>query len=411
MNLDDKHSNETPSGDPAAPASSLSLKPSKAPANGAKPRRPRKASDAMGGAAAKEKAPRSRSRKKALSFDESALLSASAPDSSNVVALDDTRTAAERAAPEAPQADPVAAETGAEPCVWDEAAALPGTESEQVAAEPPMTLASEPAPTVSEPEQVAAEPPMTFASEPAPTVSEPEPVAAESPVTFEAAPAPEAPMPIAPETAPPIATESDVDRLQAIEIPTARNGAAPPPASQDQTESPRSRFEAIAARAAKGQSSRGQPGSAVQAALAAQQQAAERARQGNDFYSFWAQRRNGRRFPAYGDFDAQQIAELWPNTMLLSCGAITGGGAANFTQVMRLSNAQPGTNADEVNFTPMVTEWILAIGREAASAGRPVQDIETFQTMIGSSSYRIVALPLGSDDTRVDHVLCNLARA
>jgi hypothetical protein len=55
----------------------------------------------------------------------------------------------------------------------------------------------------------------------------------------------------------------------------------------------------------------------------------------------------------------------------------------------------------------MLTEWMLAIGREAVSAGKPVQDIET----LGSSSYRIVALPLGNEETQVDHVLCNLARA
>ena len=191
----------------------------------------------------------------------------------------------------------------------------------------------------------------------------------------------------------------------------AETAAAAPAEESNGSSAGRSRFEAIAARAARAQGSRTQPGSAVQAALAAQQQAAEKARQGNDFYSFWAQRKNGRRFPSYGDFDAKQIAELWPNTMLLSCGAV-GGGNVNFTQVMRLTGAAATAEpAEEVTFTPMLTEWMLAIGREAVSAGKPVQDIETFQNTVGSSSYRIVALPLGNEETQVDHVLCNLARA
>ena len=107
------------------------------------------------------------------------------------------------------------------------------------------------------------------------------------------------------------------------------------------------------------------------------------ARQGNDFYSFWAQRKNGRRFPSYGDFDAKQIAELWPNTMLLSCG--TSARQCQFHPGHAPDRRRrDGGGADEVNFTPMLTEWMLAIGREAVSAGKPVQDIETFQNPVGS---------------------------
>ncbi len=235
----------------------------------------------------------------------------------------------------------------------------------------------------------------TAAAEPAP--------AAAAPLWNEPAPMPEAPKP-EPVVAPAYTNGNGVHA-------PAETAPAAPAEESNGSSAGRSRFEAIAARAARAQGTRTQPGSAVQAALAAQQQAAEKARQGNDFYSFWAQRKNGRRFPSYGDFDAKQIAELWPNTMLLSCGAVSSGNV-NFTQVMRLTGAAATAEpAEEVTFTPMLTEWMLAIGREAVSAGKPVQDIETFQNTVGSSSYRIVALPLGNEETQVDHVLCNLARA
>jgi hypothetical protein len=59
----------------------------------------------------------------------------------------------------------------------------------------------------------------------------------------------------------------------------------------------------------------------------------------------------------------------------------------------------------------MITEWILSIGGEVARVGRPVQDNEVFMTPDGNHSYRIVALPLGDEQSRVDHVLCHLTRA
>ena len=395
MNLDEKPPNGVESKDPANNAASLAqvtLKSPKPGNGGAKQRRPKNASDAMGGAAAKDRPVKSRSRKKALNFDDLAQatvsIEAAAAARANVVSINEVRTPAETpdvaAAPAPAPVVEVPAEAAdlvptpaaeftpeAEGDSMDAALDLPQTQLMPEAEEAPVA-------------QMEAEP----------VASEPEPVA-------------------------PVGSLVPAANVEPPPAFLASNGhGADAPAVGSESKSPaeenaggRSRFEAIAARAARAQGTRSQPGTAVQAALAAQQQAAERTRQGNDFYSFWAQRKNGRRFPSYGDFDAKQIAELWPNTMLLSCGII-GAGNVNFTQVMRLTGT-PATaeGADEVNFTPMLTEWMLAIGREAAKAGKPVQDIETFQNPGGASSYRIVALPLGNEETQVDHVLCNLARA
>jgi hypothetical protein len=387
----------------------------------------------MGGAAAKDKPSKGKSRKKALSFDDLAQATAAA----NVVSIAEARSGTE--AGDMPPAEAPAELAAAADAIVPEAV----TPASVTAPEPLLQAAPAPAAQTPAAEipvaEIAAEiePAPAMETAPAPEVdsmdaaleqsqallaqalddalatqveaaAEPAPAAA-APLWNEPAPvmAP-APMPPAPKPEP--VTAPAYTNGNGVHAP-AENAAAAPAEESNGSSAGRSRFEAIAARAARAQGSRTQPGSAVQAALAAQQQAAEKARQGNDFYSFWAQRKNGRRFPSYGDFDAKQIAELWPNTMLLSCGMVSGGNV-NFTQVMRLTGAAAAAEgAEEVTFTPMLTEWMLAIGREAVSAGKPVQDIETFQNTVGSSSYRIVALPLGNEETQVDHVLCNLARA
>lgn len=453
MNLEDKTPNEIEPSDPANQAASLAnmtLKSPKPGTNGAKQKRPRKAADAMGGAAAKDKPAKGKSRKKALSFDDLAQATASA--SANVVSIAEARSGTE-AGDMLPAEAPAEFATAGDANVPEAVKPAPVTapEPEPLWEAAPVAAAEIPVAEIPVAEVPVAEVPVAEIA----AVVEPAPVAEAAPApevdsmdaaleqsqallaqalddalatqveTADAEPAPAAAAPLWDEPAP-VATpapmpEAPKPEPEPVAAPAYTNGngahtpaetaPAAPAEESNGSSAGRSRFEAIAARAARAQGTRTQPGSAVQAALAAQQQAAEKARQGNDFYSFWAQRKNGRRFPSYGDFDAKQIAELWPNTMLLSCGGV-GGGNVNFTQVMRLTGAAATAEpAEEVTFTPMLTEWMLAIGREAVSAGKPVQDIETFQNTVGSSSYRIVALPLGNEETQVDHVLCNLARA
>jgi hypothetical protein len=429
MNLDEKTGNEIEPNDPAHQAASLAqvtLKSPKPGPNGPKQRRPRNAADAMGGAAAKDKPGKSKSRKKALSFDDLAQATASleaAASRANVVSISEVRTVTETDMPAA-DTPPVAVDSSGQ--VSNAAAPAPVPEAN------PAPIVEVPVPEIAavfEPSPAADLAPDVEGDSMDAALEQSQALLAQTlddalAMQMEAESAADIPAPAWEEPEPakpaPIAQEAPGIEAEAApaDVPVNGNGAYTPaaetntkPAAEDSAGGARSRFEAIAARAARTQGTRTQPGSAVQAALAAQQQAAERTRQGNDFYSFWAQRKNGRRFPSYGDFDAKQIAELWPNTMLLSCGIIASGNV-NFTQVMRLTGTPAASEtADEVNFTPMLTEWMLAIGREAASAGKPVQDIETFQSNVGSSSYRIVALPLGNEETQVDHVLCNLARA
>jgi hypothetical protein len=148
------------------------------------------------------------------------------------------------------------------------------------------------------------------------------------------------------------------------------------------------------------------------AARTAQQQlrSADLPKTPGDIYGYWARVKNGRRFPSRADFDADQVAENWPNSMLLTCGNGAGSNG-NFSSVLRLGANRRTRPGEDLNFTSMITEWILATGGEAARAGTPVQDTEVFPTPDGTHAYKIVALPLSENQTRVDHVLCHLSRS
>lgn len=201
-------------------------------------------------------------------------------------------------------------------------------------------------------------------------------------------------------------------------IPVA---AAPVPQSeapvQGKAPAAMSRFEAIAARAAR-TSAQGSPRPVVQpqqpapvARAPEPQRTPELPVQAGDIYGYWSRVKNGRRFPSRSDFDAEQLAEHWPNSMLLTCAKSSGNAPVTFSSVLRLGANRRSRPGEDLNFTSMITEWILSTGGEAARAGKPVQDTEVFPTPDGSHAYKIVALPLSDHQTHVDHVLCHLSRS
>lgn len=202
--------------------------------------------------------------------------------------------------------------------------------------------------------------------------------------------------------------------------PVAPVVAAPKPEQKPESETPSrglSRSEAIAraARLSARATPRPVPTAAetLAAARTAQQQlrSADLPKNPGDIYGYWTRVKNGRRFPSRADFDAEQVAEHWPNSMLLTCGGIGVGSHGNFSSVLRLGANRRSRPGDDLNFTSMITEWILATGGEAVRAGAPVQDTEVFPTPEGTHAYKIVALPLSENQTRVDHVLCHLSRS
>jgi len=227
---------------------------------------------------------------------------------------------------------------------------------------------------------------------------------------------------IEPEPETPVAIERPSEAA-AVEPPPASMAAAPvieapKPESKPTNDAPSralSRSEAIAARLSARTPARPVPTAAetLAAARTAQQQArsSDLPRQPGDIYGYWTRVKNGRKFPSRADFDAEQVAEHWPNSMLLTCSGGGGASYGNFTSVLRLGANRRARPGEDLNFTSMITEWILATGGEAVRAGAPVQDTEVFPTPDGTHAYKIVALPLSENQTRVDHVLCHLSRS
>jgi hypothetical protein len=262
------------------------------------------------------------------------------------------------------------------------AAAEEETASEPAAAAPPPSFAPEPiALKTAEPSAAAIEPAIKGEPQPAPAATEPPP----------------APVYVAPNTATP--------------------NAEPKPESETPNRG-LSRSEMIARTARQSARPAARPAPTAAETLAAARTAQQQLRSADlpklpgDIYGYWTRVKNGRRFPSRADFDAEQVAENWPNSMLLTCGnAIGAGNPGNFSSVLRLGANRRTRPGDDLNFTSMITDWILATGGEAARAGTPVQDTEVFPTPDGAHAYKIVALPLSENQTRVDHVLCHLSRS
>ena len=75
------------------------------------------------------------------------------------------------------------------------------------------------------------------------------------------------------------------------------------------------------------------------------------------------------------------------------------------------SNGQPMSKGQNAECASMVTEWILSLGREVASLGKPLQDTEVFPTTGGEVRYNVIALPLSDNQNDIDHVLYHLVPA
>ena len=117
--------------------------------------------------------------------------------------------------------------------------------------------------------------------------------------------------------------------------------------------------------------------------------------QKRDVASYWDELRRGRQVPSVIDLDPGEIAQHWPNSLLINCNDISDHATVerSFAEVMRGAREQAAAQGDVlIEYTPMVTEWIMTVGREVARAGRPIQDIEVFPTSVGNVSYRVIAL-------------------
>jgi hypothetical protein len=114
------------------------------------------------------------------------------------------------------------------------------------------------------------------------------------------------------------------------------------------------------------------------------------------------------------NIDPREVAQHWPNTLLISCDSSSGAASLDrsFAEEMRGARQKASDSGEVVvEYTPMVTEWIMTVGREVARAGRPIQDIEVFPTSLGNVSYRVIALPLSGERLGTVYALCYITHA
>ena len=133
-----------------------------------------------------------------------------------------------------------------------------------------------------------------------------------------------------------------------------------------------------------------------------------------DILAYWTGLRRSRRFPTPHDLDARKIAQNWPNSIMLSFAPGTRRLQLDqgFNRTMREHiAAQPNGTPDQIEYSSMMMEWVLGVGRDVAASGAPMQDIDVFPARTGEQKIHLIALPFSGNQISVDQVLCQLAYA
>jgi hypothetical protein len=114
--------------------------------------------------------------------------------------------------------------------------------------------------------------------------------------------------------------------------------------------------------------------------------------------TLWEQLRGRDDVPLVASLDLNRVAASWTNTLMVRFE-----GSATMPQVARL-----GRHTPDIEYTTMVTEWILAGARHTARLQRPIDKEERIPGEHRRRSYRMVLLPFASAPGRSDHILCHL---
>jgi hypothetical protein len=113
----------------------------------------------------------------------------------------------------------------------------------------------------------------------------------------------------------------------------------------------------------------------------------------------WEQLRGRGELPLAASLDSTQVAANWPNTLMVSYS----GGDWGRPQIARL-----GRHTYDVEYTSMVTEWILSCSREVARLRKPTEKEDRFPGEHRRRSYHMLLLPFASAAGASDHILCHL---
>lgn len=117
---------------------------------------------------------------------------------------------------------------------------------------------------------------------------------------------------------------------------------------------------------------------------------------------YWERLRRGRPFPPLTDVDRGLVGSSWPDSLIV---AFEGGDMA-MPRISRL-----GATDGAIEYTPMVTDWILTRARHAARRATKLDEVQSFPIEGDTPRYRLLLLPLAASNGASDCVLCHLCRA
>jgi hypothetical protein len=121
-----------------------------------------------------------------------------------------------------------------------------------------------------------------------------------------------------------------------------------------------------------------------------------------EFIDYWNRLRRDRPLPALTLLDRELVADSWPDSLMVTYPTID----APMPQIARLSKT-----TGEIEYTPMVTDWIISCARQVARYGEAMEDEQEFPLAGGATGYRLLLLPFAGAQGESDHVLCHLSRA
>ena len=125
-------------------------------------------------------------------------------------------------------------------------------------------------------------------------------------------------------------------------------------------------------------------------------------RSADDLIYYWDELRGGRELPLFSHLDRTRIAISWPDTVMVNYEV----DRAAVPQIARLSRL-----TGVVEFTSMVTEWILSCSRQVARIGKAMETKRDFDGTENPRSYHMLLLPFATPSGASDHVLCHLSCA
>jgi hypothetical protein len=117
---------------------------------------------------------------------------------------------------------------------------------------------------------------------------------------------------------------------------------------------------------------------------------------------YWERLRRGRPFPPLSDVDRLMVGASWPDSLIVAFE----GGDTGMPRISRL-----GATDGAIEYTPMVTDWILTRARHAARRSTKLDEVQTFPIEGDTPRYRLLLMPLGASNGASDCVLCHLCRA